>query len=439
MVKKKMHLMKMLTAALLILGWLLAASLLFADGDEEKQAKQVAIAEEYYADRLYMRAVNVYQSAINDYKTDKNAEIESRILSIYKEIGKMEEYYALAENRIAAGTASEQEYLDVADMYAESGSIQQEIPVLLAGMEVYGEENFIERYNASAFGVDAMVTGLETLLLPGDNGTIPYTTDEGIGYMTSGVKEYLPASYEEAFPFSGGYAVVKTEGNYVLIDSLGDWYAVDKTGIETVAGYAGNYIVAKKGSAYALYTYTFSPITEFVYEDACISDNGICFVKQDGKWGAINGTGEQTIDFIYEDIAVNSRSQVFAGGYAVVKDADGWLIINESGEPLSEVRYSDAKGMEGSWVAVADKNGKWGFTDGVEEKISCQYEDAYSFSDKLAAVMYGDKWGYITPNNTMAVEPSYEETFPFYNGMALAKKNGIFEILKLKYYEVMGK
>ncbi len=85
---------------------------------------------------------------------------------------------------------------------------------------------------------------------------------------------------------------------------------------------------------------------------------------------------------------------------------------------------------------MADKNGKWGFTDGVSETvIKYQYEDAHSFSDSIAAVKKGGEWGYISKDGKVVIEVNYEDAMPFYKGESLVKNMGLYEILTLRYYE----
>lgn len=49
-----------------------------------------------------------------------------------------------------------------------------------------------------------------------------------------------------------------------------------------------------------------------------------------------------------------------------------------------------------------DVNGKYGFKDNNEDIIiSAKYDDAYVFSEGLAAVKIIDKWGFIDKNDNL--------------------------------------
>lgn len=436
MVKKKKHLLLFLFIVLLISSWLISAIVVIIGNKERNQNILLQQAQQLLDDKLYMRSIAKYQEAVQKYDTEKNSEIESRILQIYREAGKNDEYYDLIEDRIEEHKAKKEEYLELAGLYTDNGNINRAIEVLKEGIKQYDDEQIKAAYEEVRYGIKELETNISEVKAPGTDWYLPYL-DSGLwGYTDSSSNSILEAKYDEALPFSGKYAVVKLEGVYTLIDSKGDWYAVDKTGLEEVTSISGSYIVGKLNGRYGIYTNTFVEVTGAVYENAVLSSNGLCFVRQNGKWGIINVNGEKVTDFIYKDIAVNSHNEVFSSGYAVVSDEDGYFIINEAGKELNSIRYADAKGMEDGWLAVADKNGKWGYTDGIHETvITYQYDDAFSFSDEVGAVKRGECWGYISKNNELVIEAKYEYASPFFQGKSVVKQMGLNYFLTLQYYE----
>lgn len=436
MVRKKITFLAFIVIVLLIFSWLITAITVVTGDAERSQNMLLGQAQGYMDDKLYMRAIPKYQEAVNTYHTEKNSDIEIMILETYKEAGKLDIYYNLIEDRIEEHKAQTGEYLELARMYTDSGNIKKAIETLKAGIAQYDDAQMKAQYEEIRYGIKVLETNMTELKLPGSGGYIPYWDGAFWGYASSSARPVLTAQYEEALPFSGKYAVVKLEGVYTLIDINGDWYAIDKLGLEEVTGTGASRIVGKQNGKYGVYTNTFNQVTGAVYEDAVISANGLCFVKQNGKWGLIDSNGEEITDFIYDDIAVNSRNEVFASGYAVVKDSSGYFIINEEGKELSPDRYAQAKGMEGSWVAVADQSGRWGFTDGTGGTvIDYIYEDACSFSCGVAAVKQFDKWGYISKNNKLVIEAKYEDAMPFQEGKGIVRKMGTYSFLTFQYYE----
>ncbi|MCI8517839.1 MAG: WG repeat-containing protein [Hungatella sp.] len=45
--------------------------------------------------------------------------------------------------------------------------------------------------------------------------------------------------------------------------------------------------------------------------------------------------------------------------------------------------------------------------------IPCRYEEAYSFSNRLAPVKYAGEWGYINRYGTWIIEPQFSTAYPF--------------------------
>ena len=323
-------------------------------------------------------------------------------------------------------------------MYIDSGTISKAMDILKSGLEQYDSEQLSELFEEIRYEVKNSSLDVVEVMQPTRSWITPYRVDDKWGYVNSAGKNVLDAEYKDSFPVleESNYTVLKLDGVYTLIDMNGDWYAIDKSGLDKVIGVAPNAIVGCRNGKYSLYTITFVPLIQDEYEDALISSNNLCFVKKKGKWGLINTSGEQIADYIYDEVVLNSHGEAFANGYAVVKDSDGYFIINEDGNELGTYRYANAKGMEGSLIAVADSNGRWGFTNGAEETvIDYQYEDAYSMSDSVAAVKKDGQWGYISKKNKMVIEAQYEEALPFVKGEAIVKKMGQYETVTLEYYD----
>ncbi len=64
--------------------------------------------------------------------------------------------------------------------------------------------------------------------------------------------------------------------------------------------------------------------------------------------------------------------------------------------------------------------------------INCDYDKAYEFNEKYAAVKIDNKAGYIDESGEKVIELKYEETRNLHNGLAFVKKDGKWGILKIK-------
>src|SRR2546430_14877336 len=90
-------------------------------------------------------------------------------------------------------------------------------------------------------------------------------------------------------------------------------------------------------------------------------------------------------------------------GLGRVKLDDGFGFIDKAGKVVLK-GYKETKGFSEGLAAVADKEGRWGYTDKVGSLvIPYQYEDAQNFSDGLARVLVKNRWGYIDKSDRKSV------------------------------------
>ena len=78
---------------------------------------------------------------------------------------------------------------------------------------------------------------------------------------------------------------------------------------------------------------------------------------------------------------------------------------------------------ESEFLMPAKKYGKWGFINkGGDWIIPSRYEEAYYFSEGLAAVKYFGYWGFIDRKDEWKIEPEYRDAKPFKEGLACVMK-----------------
>ncbi len=417
-------------------GWLLSAYTVLTSNELRLQEAIIRQADVLLQDKLYVRAAAQYLTALDTYHTERNLEYETELLNIYRDGGMMNEYYGLIEDRIEGGRAAAGEYLALAQMYVDGESAGRAIPVLQQGIEAYQDAEMIQLYESIRYAYRPTSTVYTQMAMPSSDWYIPVYNGTAWGYVGDNGRTLLDFQYEDASCFAGSYAAVKLDGVYTLIDKNGYWNAVDKNGLEDVTQIAGKRIVGVKNGTYGIYTNTFTPLGTGSYENAVLSDNGLTAVRQGGKWAVLDEELQEVTGYSFTDIAVNSRGQAFASHYSAAADESGYFLINEKGEPCFETRFAGMKGMEGGLAAAMDSSGLWGFTNEKGELVvACQYEDAFSFSDDLAAVKYAGKWGYINRYGTMVIEPQFAQAFPFLEGRALVTDElGNYRILELMYY-----
>ena len=432
----KVKISLMLTAGM-IAGWGICGYAVILQNGVRKQNAMVENAESFLPDKLYIRAANGYKEALKTYSTKNNLTYERRLLDIYDEAGMEDEYADLVDDRIEAKTALVDEYQSRAETLIGEDNIKKAITILKQGIEIYGDSQLVELCESIKYQTRENGTNYQEGKLPSDNWIIPMWNGEKWGYTGKNGRTSLDFIYDEATRFSGNYAVVKLDGVYTLIDQNGYWNAVDKNGLDEVTEIAGTRIIGVKDGKYGIYSNTFIRQSEENYEDAHLNDNGMILVKQSGKWAILDQNLKNVTDFVFTDVAVNSKNQVFSGNYAVVADENGYFLIDQKGKACFEKRFPNAKGMEGGYYAVADESGQWGFADEKGELVvPCQYVDAYSFSNQTAAVQYAGKWGYINHYGNMVIDAQFSTALPFLNGKAMVQDDlENIKVLELRYFD----
>jgi hypothetical protein len=85
----------------------------------------------------------------------------------------------------------------------------------------------------------------------------------------------------------------------------------------------------------------------------------------------------------------------------------------------------DLAGRFSEGLAWVKRGGKFGYIDaGGREVIAPRFQQAGSFTEGLAAVKIGDKFGYIDPEGQIVIRPQYDFAQPFADGLAAVKVGG---------------
>ncbi len=81
-------------------------------------------------------------------------------------------------------------------------------------------------------------------------------------------------------------------------------------------------------------------------------------------------------------------------------------------------------GQGTDYLMPAKKYGKWGFINKEGEwVIPSKYEEAYHFSEGLAAVKFFGNWGFIDKKNQWVIQPKFRDAKPFKEGIACVMMN----------------
>ena len=444
MKQKRILLIVIIFAVLAVMWVFILQNFLKIDQTKEQNAL-VQQGDTFVEKELYVRAIDAYEAALDINTTEaKQNKIESKLLVAYLGYGDVNSFQRLAQSRIKRGVATEKDYQRLAKTYSNMYLYEDALEVCEKGVEQYPEsEEISTMYDSLRFMYKENFLSVEQIKPDDESGKFAAYDGQQWVYINDTGSIIYNVTFQDETPFyvdenGDGYAVVKAEGQYYVINDDGAMYGRDDTGVEEVLGIAAGHVIAKKDGKYGFYNYDFeSSSSTHQYDLITMNSNGVVAIQDGGKWGIITDGGEEVIPLELDDVAINSVGQAFRGGNAMVKRGNSWELIDTEGNTVGSDKYSDAKAPESNGlIAVANESGKWGFINHSGELvIDYQYSDAYSFSDGVAPVKTSDGWTYISEKNQEIVENHYEEALPFHNGCAIAKFNGTYLTITFDNYD----
>jgi len=108
------------------------------------------------------------------------------------------------------------------------------------------------------------------------------------------------------------------------------------------------------------------------YEVVREFSGGLAAVKREGKWGFVNGYGQEIVRCRYDEVRDFEEAGI-RNYMAAVRRGDRWGFVNKEGKEVVPFRYEEVRGF--FWgVAAVKRNGKWGFVNEEgHEVVRCQY------------------------------------------------------------------
>ncbi|MEO1628561.1 MAG: WG repeat-containing protein, partial [Bacteroidota bacterium] len=144
--------------------------------------------------------------------------------------------------------------------------------------------------------------------------------------------------------------------------------------------------------------------------------NEVGIVENDGKWGMIDGKGEDLIPCDYDELHFleNTDNKIVR----VYKKKKKYGLIDTTGKVRVDFRYDELGAFSNGRLAVK-RNGMWGFVDkNGREVIPCRFRRVNNFSEGRAAVQLSSRWGFIDKQGDVLQEFQYKRAGSFKRGLA---------------------
>ncbi|MEP0263949.1 WG repeat-containing protein [Dokdonia sp.] len=271
------------------------------------------------------------------------------------------------------------------------------------------------------------------------------------GYINTSGEYTIEPQFKNAKNFSGHLAAVLQGKKWGFINTSGEW-AIQPQYDKVKAFSSGFALVLDDGqwnyidSSGAILS---TPVQEKYYD---FSEDGVAFFRLEKKLGLLGTDGKLVIDPTYDVI------KPFVSGHARVRNGDNWGMISKTGEVIIPLEYTElgnynSKGVwakkgetfgvvsNGTFNTMAGVDKIWDFNDDsdltyarsnkrigfinskAEWVITPTYEKVRRFSNGLAPVFNGDRWGYINTKGEEVVAFNFRDAETFSeDGLAPVKE-----------------
>lgn len=433
------YVLLMAMIGMLVLSWKNVAG--YYGSINKSYQSHIENAEIYESKKIYIDAVGEYEAALR-IRPDDYA-IAMKVVELYEELHDGASYAAACENAISADRTQADPYIKLADYYLMDSDFSKALDVLMRARESVEENSeVLERIKT--------IKGRYTLEMPKftTSSSFYFINDAKTGYAVIADDTYMGLQEDDrsivVSPEDGYEYVGILSDDVIPVKKDGEWYYINDDGYrklvpDRTADYLGSFI---NGYAPAeidgVYGYLDKEMEEhhFEFEFAGNFSNNMAAVQKDGKWAVIGSDFSYITEFIFDEILLDENNICSAYGVFFAKQDGKYFLYNAEGVCLSE-GYEDAKLFASDEPAAVKSNGKWGFLSKEGELvIEPAYEDADSFSLNYAPYCEKGKWGCIDQEGTVLIEPTFASMKPFAkNGTAVAEEGGMQKYVVVTIYE----
>lgn len=246
------------------------------------------------------------------------------------------------------------------------------------------------------------------------------TKNHKIGFVNFSGKEITPLIYDEVGFFSGknGLCSVTKDEKYGFIDINGKMIIpliYESTDLFFVNGICSAYINEKVG----LIDEKGKVIVPFEYDEMgdLDEDRALFQVKKEDAWGYMNYKGEIIIPIMYQ------MALYFNEGKALVFNGEVFYYINDANQKMSQDYIFVAVLSDYLYILENhDKTEFYLFDESKDDIRTETYQAIYGFSEEMAIVKKGGKFGYIDSLGDLVIPCEFDYAQAFSQGKAQVRK-----------------
>lgn len=201
----------------------------------------------------------------------------------------------------------------------------------------------------------------------------------------------------------------------IVVDGVRQTYVGEKNEYEADIPFSYGYIRLKNTETGKYVAVRISGELTDEYDYIGCFSNSLVYSEKSGDKKILNTEFKSILDDEIEDVilAQGERCSSCDRMFIKFKNSNEYSLFNSKDNKEIGFKCEYADLFVDSFAAVK-KDGKWGFVsqDG-QIIIEPKYENAKSFSNGLAAIMKNGKWGFINEKEEIIIEPQFDDVLYF--------------------------
>ncbi len=236
--------------------------------------------------------------------------------------------------------------------------------------------------------------------------------------------------FEEASKFQYGYAFVKKNGAWGIIDQKGKELTPFRyTSARYLNSKSSLYFLVEENQQKGLLAATGATILPSEYALISVTEDNLFKVKKDGKYGVLNSQGQETSKNKYDVLSNLEENPTLPEWPAIIARKKKYGLLAQNQTEIVELEYQDMAYL-GDNFYVFEKEGKKGILAANGKVVVLPYmEEVRPQSEKHFAFKKEGKWGYVFNTGKVMINPQYEEAGDFHQNLALVKLDGKWGVI----------
>lgn len=369
--------------------------------------------------KLYKKAINLYEDALEIKEVEKTRDqwfktyglaLEAEEITRDEYIGAIKKVVKIYPKRtdfweaLINESLNKMDFSDAKDYYEDS---------IYAG----ADKKVISKYKNTIYYSVSESNRIFSNILMSSQGYFTIFDGKKWGVMNSAEKWVYECLYDYIGPVINNeeYFLTTSKDSRVYNNSNVTQAILSEKNLTTKAISEG-IVPLCSGGVWKFYDYQSEKYILGDYDDiSCFSD-GKAVVKSGDKWSVIDKSGKNISDQKFDDIRMLDTGEYIVNGLMVASVDGKYGIYDAFGKSKSDFTASNMDICLGENIAFEDSNGKWGFVS-VDDKIVIEpkFDEAMSFYNGLAAVRSGDKWGFINESGELVIDYKYSSGGYFNN------------------------